>query len=162
MPDRTTCPARAIAEGTAARLLTAERSAVTLGVLRNVLVRQQEARAQSDHRALALIHWEFHRTICHRSNNPFLLDLWTKVSNVIRIYSTGAFYKTAVENNEVFLRYFSEKSPSEAEEVLRSQIIVMSYFYLNKPIPAGDPGVRGCEHRNKPHHYSITSSAATN
>jgi DNA-binding GntR family transcriptional regulator len=132
--------ARAIAEGTAARLITAERSALTLGLLRSILERQQEARSKSDHRALALIHWEFHRTICDRSNNPFLLDLWTKVSNVIRIYSTGAFYKTAVENNEVFLRYFSEKSPSEAEEVLRSQIIVMSYLYLNKPVPTAIRG----------------------
>ena len=127
--------ARSIAEGTAARLVTAARSTETLDLLRGILERQKEARAASDHRALTYLHWEFHRAICSGSNNPFLLDLWNKVSNVIRIYSTGAFYKIAVENNEVFLEYFCKKSPSEAEEVLRSQIIIMSYVYLNKPIP---------------------------
>lgn len=127
--------ARAITEGVAARLITAARAPAALDGLRVILGRQKEAQHRSDHRALTYLHWEFHRAICSYSNNPFLLDSWTKVSNVIRIYSTGAFYKTAVENNSIFLKYFCEMQPSEAEEVLRSQIIVMSYVYLNKPIP---------------------------
>jgi DNA-binding GntR family transcriptional regulator len=132
--------ARAIAEGTAARLITASRSNATFDLLRGILTKQKEAQRSSDHRALTYLHWEFHRAICSCSSNPFLLDLWTKVSNVIRIYSTGAFYKTAVENNAVFLDYFCGKSPSEAEEILRSQIIVMSYVYLNKSIPSAIRG----------------------
>jgi DNA-binding GntR family transcriptional regulator len=127
--------ARAITEGTAARLVTAARSTVALEGLRDTLARQKDAQQRNDHRALTYLHWEFHRAICAHSGNPFLLDSWTKVSNVIRIYSTGAFYKTAVENNTVFLEYFRSRRPAEAEDVLRSQIIVMSYVYLNKPIP---------------------------
>ena len=131
---------RAITEGVAARLITAARSPVAFDGLREILGKQKEAQLRSDHRALTYLHWEFHRAICSYSNNPFLLDSWTKVSNVIRIYSTGAFYKTAVENNSVFLQNFCEQTPSEAEEVLRSQIIVMSYVYLNKPIPSAIRG----------------------
>lgn len=132
--------ARAIAEGTAARLVAATRSPESLDALAEILRKQKEAQRVSDYRALTYHHWEFHRAICSGSNNPFLLELWTKVSNVIRIYSTGAFYKTAVENNEVFLGYFRERSPTEAEELLRSQIIVMSYVYLAKPIPSAIRG----------------------
>jgi DNA-binding GntR family transcriptional regulator len=132
--------ARAVAEGTAARLITASRSAEALKALGDILGKQKKAQRASDHRALTYHHWEFHRAICTGANNPFLLELWTKVSNVIRIYSTGAFYKTAVENNEVFLDHFHVRSPSEAEELLRSQIIVMSYIYLSKPIPSAIQG----------------------
>lgn len=127
--------ARAMAEGTSARLLTATHDAEVLERLREIIEAQTKARERPGHRELVRLHWEFHRTICIHGGNPFLLDLWTKVSNVIRIYSTAAIYKTAVENNKVFLDYFMNKSPEQAEEVLRSQVIAMSYIYLQKPIP---------------------------
>jgi DNA-binding GntR family transcriptional regulator len=127
--------ARAVAEGTCARLLTAQRNADAIEQLTSILAAQKEARKRADHRELIHLHWEFHRTICSSANNQFLLDLWKKVSNVIRIYSTGAIYKTAVENNKVFLDYFRHKPPEASEELLRSQIIAMSYVYLHKPIP---------------------------
>jgi DNA-binding GntR family transcriptional regulator len=127
--------ARAVAEGTAARLLTTSRDAETLDKLKAILAEQIKASTRRSHRELVHLHWSFHRTICAGAKNHFLLDMWKKASNVIRIYSTGAIHKTAIENNQVFLDYFTHKSPAEAEEVLRSQIIAMSYIYLRKPIP---------------------------
>jgi DNA-binding GntR family transcriptional regulator len=132
--------ARAVTEGTAARLVTASRDPDTLERLKAILAEQTGASTRRNHRELVHLHWDFHRTICAGAKNYFLLDLWKRVSNVIRIYSTGAIYKTAVENNQVFLDYFTHKSPAEAEEILRSQIIAMSYIYLRKPIP---PAIRG-------------------
>lgn len=126
----------AVAEGTSARLLTAIHDAEALQRLSEIVQAQAKAREGPDHRELVRLHWEFHRTICISGGNPFLLDLWTKVSNVIRIYSTAAISKTAVENNRVFLDYFTNKLPEQAEEVLRSQIIAMSYIYLQRPIAA--------------------------
>lgn len=127
--------ARALAEGAAARLIAGNRSTATLEQLAAILDRQQDAQKKRDTRGLIDHHWEFHRTICLLSGNPFLFDMWNKVSNIIRIYSSAAIYRVAVDNNISFLKSMSTDTPSRAEYIIRSQIIIMSYLYLEKDVP---------------------------
>jgi DNA-binding GntR family transcriptional regulator len=105
-----------------------------------LLDRQREARNRGDLTDVNHLHWEFHRAICAASGNRHLLDMWRRVSTVLRIYSSALIYRVAVGNNTTFLRYLREEPPTAAEALLRSQILAMSYLSLRRAVPIGIEG----------------------
>jgi DNA-binding GntR family transcriptional regulator len=132
--------ARALAEGAAGRLVAAKRDPAVTEQLAALLDRQREARNRGDLTDVNHLHWEFHRAICAASGNRHLLDMWRRVSTVLRIYSSALIYRVAVGNNTTFLRYLREEPPTAAEALLRSQILAMSYLSLRRAVPIGIEG----------------------
>jgi DNA-binding GntR family transcriptional regulator len=122
---------RAMIEGTAARLITLYRQPATFAKLRTISNKQEAAFARGDTRLVRTMHWNFHRTICEEAGNPYLLQAWASLSNLIQIYHTlNLDPKTVVRNNKTFLRTFEAGDALLAENLLRSQIIRMAYHYL--------------------------------
>jgi len=122
---------RAMIEGTAARLITLYRQPATFTKLRAISSKQEAAYSRGDTGQVRAMHWNFHRTICEEAGNPYLLQAWASISNLIQIYhSLNLDPTTVVRNNKVFLRTFEAGDTSLAENLLRSQIIRMAYQYL--------------------------------
>ena len=125
---------RAVIEGTAARIITLS-GPTTFPKLRTISQKQEAALARGDTEQVRTAHWNFHRTICEEARNPYLLQAWASISNLIQIYhSLNLDPETVVRNNKVFLRTFEAGDPSLAENLLRSQIIRMAYEYLGGAI----------------------------
>lgn len=127
--------ARVLVEGAAGRLIAARRSAESLARLQALFDEQKAAHLAHDEAEVVKTHWRFHEAICEESNNPYLLQLWRNVSNVLRIYSAKAVYKLALRANAVFLECMKHGAPAEAETLLRSQILFTSYIFIQRPVP---------------------------
>lgn len=127
--------ARAIAEGAAGRLFVARKSAASLEKLKAILQAQIDARDAGRMDEVAHLHWELHRQICVGSGNSYLLDMWSRVCTVLRVYSSSTIYQVAPGNNSVFVRYIETEGPSEVDALLRSQIIAMSYLSMGEEPP---------------------------
>ena len=126
---------RAMIEGTAARLITLYRQPATFAKLHAISNKQEAAFTRGDTRLVRTMHWNFHRTICEEAGNPYLLQAWASISNLIQIYHTlNLDPKTVVRNNKAFLRTFEAGDALLAENLLRSQIIRMAYHYLGGTI----------------------------
>ena len=127
--------ARVLVEGAAGRLIAARRSAESLGRLSALFAELQAAHLAHDEAAVVKTHWRFHEAICEESGNPYLLQLWKSVSNVLRIYSAKTVYKFALHANAVFLDRMTRGTPAETETLLRSQILFTFYIFIQRPVP---------------------------
>jgi DNA-binding GntR family transcriptional regulator len=128
--------ARAIAEGAAGRLCVARKTGDSIERLKATLLAQHEARNAGRMGDVAHLHWEIHRMICMESGNSYLLDMWSRVCTVLRVYSSDTIYHVAPGNNSVFISYIETKDGSEVDALLRSQIIAMSYISMREEPPA--------------------------
>lgn len=126
---------RVLVEGAAGRLIAARRSPESLLRLQALFDDQKAAHLAHDEAEVVKTHWRFHEAICEESGNPHLLQLWSNVSNVLRIYSAKAVYTLALRANAVFLECMQHRSPAEAETLLRSQILFTSYIFIRRPVP---------------------------
>lgn len=126
---------RAIVEGSAARLVTFHRRPSSFKLLASILDRLDAANAEKDDMRVRELHWSFHSAICEEARNPYLLQSWTSISNLIRLYhSLTLNSETVGRNNRVFLWSLEHTEPAYAEALLRSQIIRMAYHYLGIPL----------------------------
>lgn len=129
---------RAVTESTAAYLVTSHRDEASLRHLASIVERQKQVVAESHDRAEFLrVHWEFHDAICRESKNVYLARGFQLASNNIRIYHhiKALVGPAALRNNIVYLDVMSHGSPEEAQDILRSQIILAAYDMLEKDIP---------------------------
>lgn len=131
---------RAMIEGTAMRLLAGRQDAAALERLQAACDAVAQAHAQGDDALFLARHWEFHRALCEESGNRFLLQSLDTVSKLIRLYNRMAVGQSidasaVVRNNKAFMQVLRDGNPTEAEELLRSQIIRMAYQLLDRPLP---------------------------
>lgn len=137
---------RAILEGTAAHLVASRREPASLQRLAGIIERQKAIVANSDNNEFLKAHWEFHHAICEESGNGYIVRAIQLASNAIRIYHRikDVIGPPTIRNNMIFLDAMSRFSPSEAESILRSQIIKAAYEMLGKPVPAAVSGYVTC------------------
>lgn len=128
--------ARAVAEGVAGRLCVARKNSASIERFKAILQAQHDARDAGRMDDVAHLHWEIHRMICTESGNSYLLDMWSRVCTVLRVYSSDTIYQVAPGNNSVFISYIENEDASEVDALLRSQIIAMSYLSMGKDPPA--------------------------
>lgn len=130
---------RALLEGAAARLVASRRDPRSLARLRGILERHKAVVSSGeDYEAFLRAHWEFHHAICEESGNSYIVKAIQSASHAIRIYHRIK-RPVAVQmfgNNAVYLDAMSNRSPFEAEAILRSQIIRAAYEMLARDIPA--------------------------
>ena len=130
---------RALLEGAAARLVASRRDPGSLARLDAILQRHKAVvLPEQDYEAFLRAHWEFHHAICEESGNSYIVKAIQSASHAIRIYHRVKRPDAAqmFRNNAVYLDAMSTRSPSEAEAVLRSQIIRAAYEMLGREIPA--------------------------
>jgi DNA-binding GntR family transcriptional regulator len=126
---------RALLEGAAARLLAHRRDVAALSQLERILGSLKDAEKRSDRDGIIDLHWDFHRSICVGSANPYILRAWSSASTMIRIYYRMQISSEIIRNNSIFLRVIRDRPPEEAEAILRGQIIRTAYRILQRPIP---------------------------
>lgn len=129
---------RALLEGAAARLVASHRDPRSLARLGAILQRHHAVGAPGqDYEAFLRAHWEFHHAICEESGNSYIVKAIQSASHAIRIYHRVKRPDAAqmFRNNAVYLDAMSSRSPSEAEAILRSQIIRAAYEMLGREIP---------------------------
>lgn len=133
---------RGLVEGAAARLVASRRDPAALERLEALRAEVEQASLHSDHTAFLLLHWKFHRGICVECGNQFILRSWDGVSRLIRLYLQMAVHpplndaNAIVRNNKAFMHALRQADPGDAECLLRSQIIRVSYQSLGIPVPA--------------------------
>jgi DNA-binding GntR family transcriptional regulator len=137
---------RGLIEGAAARLVASHRQQPALERLAAILAEQRDAYSSGEWQAFLDAHWRFHHGICVESGNPYLTRALNSVSKLIRLYHriTGVDRDRMLRNNSAFLQAMSRRSPEQAEELLRSQIIRVAYETLGRAIPEAVAGYVTC------------------
>lgn len=127
---------RSLIEGAAARMVASRRDPASLARLRAILERQRQAVGGQDRELFIELHWAFHQGLCEEAGNPFILQSWTGLGNTIRLYYRLVMnITTAVRDNGLYYDFMERESPDAAEELLRGQLLVRTYFHLKKAIP---------------------------
>ena len=130
---------RGVLEGTAARIVAAERKPQVLSRLQALCQELETAAAHADKAQFVKLHWSFHRNICEQAGNRFLLQAWDGVSRLIRLYLNMALMSVQItstlRNDHAYLAALRTASPDHAEALLRSQIIGIAFEVLDKPLP---------------------------
>lgn len=130
---------RALLEGAAARSLATEQNSVAFSELED-LVNEAEANFRlGNSRKFHLKIWEYHLRLMEAGRNRFCLQSWLSISNLFKVYisvlDSGKIRPTwVISNLRGFLEAMKHRSPSDAEEIVRSQIILMTFEFLARPI----------------------------
>lgn len=130
---------RAILEGAAARVVTQERSPSVLSNLEAIISDAELSLARGEKERFRNKIWQYHNRLMEAGGNRFFHQSWMSISNLFKIYISvldeGRVSAPFILSNlKGFLETFRTKSPSEAEEVVRSQIIWMTFDFLDRPI----------------------------
>ncbi len=133
---------RATLEGMAARLVAGNRTAQTLGPLEDILDRLDEAARANRPDEMRELDWLFHETVCRLADNDFLLNGWSAISNLIRVFlreHTGfeRDRETVLANHRKMLDAIASGTPDEAERAFRESILCSSQAKLKVPLPEG-------------------------
>jgi DNA-binding GntR family transcriptional regulator len=132
---------RALLEGLAARLYAVSATPAMIDQLAVLHARIEKAARAGETAEWRRLDWSFHEQICALSGNPFLLNAWRSLSNLVRMFLLRheAFLTNMEEvlaNHRAFLEAVRSRDPDRAEKVFRSTILRSGYARLGRPLPA--------------------------
>lgn len=142
--------ARAMIEGTAARLFVLDADKKARKRVSALLAAMEAEAESSDTSALREIDWAFHEAILVGAGNPFLRRAWATIGTLVRVYMmrTNTLYDRepvqSMENHRRLVKVLLADDPAEAETVFRNTILETGYHVLGRTPPAGlvDAGVK--------------------
>jgi DNA-binding GntR family transcriptional regulator len=132
---------RAVLEGLAARLYAVSATPAMIEELAGLNERIEEAAGAGESAEWRRLDWSFHEQICVFSGNPFLLNAWRSLSNLVRIFLLRhEGYLTdmpaVLANHRAVLKAIRDRDPDRAEKLFRGTILRSGYARLARPIPA--------------------------
>lgn len=136
---------RAVLGGMVARYVAGSGDEAVFANLEAPLERMRCAVVAGDERAFFDHYWVFHETM-YRAANAFLLRAWSSLHGLIDIYvrrlgRPHLALRRIFLCHECFLELFRAGDPDEAEAVVRSQMLLVGFQVLERPIP---PMLHGC------------------
>lgn len=131
---------RATLEGLAARLVAGEAPDPALAELARLHDEIEAVAASGDMVRLRQLDWSFHERVCLVSGNPFLLESWRSISNLVRINlgrRVGYLGTPAgvLDSHRLFISALQARDPDRAEAVFRARLILTGYAALDLPVP---------------------------
>jgi DNA-binding GntR family transcriptional regulator len=135
--------ARAMIEGTAARLFVLRADEQTRARLSDLLAAMEIEAERADTSAWREIDWKFHETVLVGSGNPFLRRAWATIGTLLRVYmmQMNPLYDQqraqAMENHRRLVKVLLADDPAQAEVQFRQTILRTGYFVLGRLPPAG-------------------------
>jgi DNA-binding GntR family transcriptional regulator len=132
---------RALLEGLAARLYTMSATPAMIDQLAELNNRIEKAARAGETAEWRRLDWSFHEQICVFSGNPFLLNAWRSLSNLVRIFLLRhegflADMPAVLASHRAVLEAIRGRDPDRAEKVFRGTILRSGYGRLGRPIPA--------------------------
>jgi len=132
---------RATLEGLAARLVAAEAPDAAIAELARLHDEIEAVAATGDMTRLRHLDWSFHERVCLHSANPFLLESWRAISNLVRINlgrRIGYLGTPAgmLDSHRLFIAALTARDPDRAEAMFRARLILTGYAALDLPVPA--------------------------
>jgi DNA-binding GntR family transcriptional regulator len=132
---------RALLEGLAARLYTVSATPAMIDQLAELNNRIEKAARAGETAEWRRLDWSFHEQICVFSGNPFLLNAWRSLSNLVRIFLLRhegflADMPAVLASHRAVLEAIRGRDPDRAEKVFRGTILRSGYGRLGRPIPA--------------------------
>jgi DNA-binding GntR family transcriptional regulator len=131
---------RAVLGGMAARYVTASKDEALFADLERALEDMRAAAARNDESAFFDHHWTYYQSM-YRATNAVLFRAWSSLHGLFDLYVRqmgrphlplsqifGAY--------ECFLAIFRSGDVDEAEAVVRSEILIVGFRVLRRPIPA--------------------------
>jgi DNA-binding GntR family transcriptional regulator len=130
---------RAMLGGMAARYVTAKCDPTLYAELMVPLRKMRLAADENDEQAFFDEHWSFYE-IMHRGANEFIFRSWQSLYGLINIYvrRMGRPYlplHRILLDYECFVRLLRAGDPDEAEAVVRSQMLLVGFIVLDRPLP---------------------------
>jgi DNA-binding GntR family transcriptional regulator len=130
---------RAVLGGMAARYVAAKGDASVVEALRAPIGKMRVAAGRNDEKAFFDGHWDFFE-ILHRASNEFIFRSWQSLYGLINIYvrRLGRPHlplRNILRDYDVFVGILQSGDADEAEAVMRSQMLLVGFIVLERPIP---------------------------
>jgi len=139
--------ARAMLEGTAARLFVlhagAEPRERLAGLIAAMETAAAAATAPAGSRAWREIDWQFHETVLEGAGNAFLRKSWAEIGTLLRLYmmQMNPLYDRqrarVLETHRSLAAAVLGNDPAVAERLFRETILTTGYFVLGRLVPEG-------------------------
>lgn len=131
---------RAMLEGLAARLVAAEAPQSALNELERLHEEIETIALTDSPLRLRQLDWSFHERVCLLSANPFLLESWRSISNIVRIHlgqrvGDLGLPEVLLDGHRRLLEALLSRDPDRAEAAFRSRLIETGYAALGLPVP---------------------------
>jgi len=132
---------RAVLEGLAARLYAVSATQAMIDQVAELNARIEQVARAGETAEWRRLDWSFHEQICAFADNPFLLNAWRSLSNLVRIFlqrHAGCLtdMQAVLASHRAVLNAISDRDPDRAEKLVRSTVLRSGYGRLGRPIPA--------------------------
>ena len=132
---------RSVLEGLAARLYAVSATPAMIDQLVDLNDRIEEAARAGETTEWRRLDWSFHEQICVSSGNPFLLNAWRSLSNLVRIFLQHhegylTDMQTVLATHRAVIKAIRDRDPDRAEKLFRGTILRSGYARLGRPVPA--------------------------
>lgn len=130
---------RAVLGGMAARYAAQKQDAALFDELAASLKRMRAAADRDDEKAFFDEHWHFYE-VMHAAANEFIFRSWKSLYGLNNIYvrRLGRPFltlNTILQSHDCFFRMMQAGDPDEAEAVVRSQMLLVGFLVLDRPLP---------------------------
>src|SRR5919108_340195 len=130
---------RSVLEGLAARLYAVSATPAMIDQLADLNERIEEAARAGETIEWRRLDWSFHEQICAFSGNPFLLNTWRSLSNLVRIFlQRHEGYLTDMQavlaTHRAVIKAIRDRDPNRAEKLFRGTVLRSGYARLGRPI----------------------------
>jgi DNA-binding GntR family transcriptional regulator len=132
---------RAVLEGLAARLYAVSATQAMIDQVAELNARIEQAARAGETAEWRRLDWSFHEQICAFADNPFLLNAWRSLSNLVRIFLLRhqgylTDMQAVMANHRAALEAIRDGDPDRAEKLFRRTVLRSGYARLGRPIPA--------------------------